>query len=252
MKNKIIKQKWPRRGYANAPTGSIRELGKEILGELDTAISFMYLFRRFGAPTYTTDDEYKILYVYELKYRDMLFSIHASYHEFVYFNALMPKKIRNAHIREYKTKTGKIAAESIKNNICYMPYSTPFSKSTPQKLVAKNNILYDRKAKEFFSEEDYKFLCNYQLKNGLFENRNFYDKIDPFNKMLCKEFRNSLAEEDRLMYERGEHIDDYPELKTQCEDFFNELLRGYYIRDVPINIKGYESEINNIIKFEEE
>ena len=40
-----------KREYDGILTNSFRELVKEQLGELDTATSFMYLYRRFGEPT---------------------------------------------------------------------------------------------------------------------------------------------------------------------------------------------------------
>ena len=235
----IIKQKWPRRGYINAPVNSIRELGKEILGELDTATSFMYLFRRFGAPHLTTNDEYKILYVYDLKYKDMFFSIHASYHEFVYFNAIMPKKMWQEHAKEWRNKVKELAVKSIDKGICYMPYSSLFHgyDCFPKRLRMKIFSMIDGKAKEYFNSEDYKFLCEWEFKDGLFENKPYYDKIEPFYEDLCKEFRASITQEELQLFEE-DRIQNYPELEQQCREFFNELLRGYYVRDVQINIRG--------------
>lgn len=251
--DKIIKQPWRRTGYINAPTSSIRELGKEILGELDTATSFMYLFRRFGVPSQSTADDYKILYSYDFKYKDMFFSIHASYYEHVYFNAIMPEKEWRAHAKEWKRKVRKLAEESTKMGVCYMPYSSPFTTfdNFPKILRIKISGLIDKKAKEYFSEEDYKFVCEYEHKDGYFKNQPFYDKINPFYKSLCKEFRASLTKEELDLFTE-DSIDNYPGLHQQCKEFFQELLRGYYVRDVPINIKGYGSETNEITYYEEE
>ena len=41
-------------------TNDFRKMVEEKLGKLNTPESFMYLFRRFGAPTYSNSDEYKI------------------------------------------------------------------------------------------------------------------------------------------------------------------------------------------------
>lgn len=249
--SKIIKQPWKRRGYITAPTNSIREIGKEILGELDTATSFMYLFRRFGVPHQTTSDEYKILYSYDFKYKDMFFSIHASYYEHVYFNAIMPIKEWQLHAKEWKEKTKRLASESLNRGICYMPYNSVFSTFDyfPKGLKMKLFSLMEEKAKEYFSTEDYNFLNGWVHKDGLFENKPYYDKVEPFYKSLCKEFRASITKEELALFSENK-IDNYPVLKKQCEDFFRELLRGYYVRDVAINIRGYESDTNNIIEYE--
>lgn len=252
MKEDIIKYKWKRGNkYADAPINSIRDLGKSILGELDTSTSFMYLFRRFGMPEQTNSDEYKILYCYEFKYKDMLFSVHASYYEHVYFNALMPKHYETERIKEYRKITSKLAKDSLSEGVIYMPYSTPYFNNFSESIQTKINKLYNDKAKEYFSEDDYKFLCDYKFSDELFANTPYHDKIEPFNKELCKIFR-AYINEDQLKLFKEDTISNYPDLEIQCKEFFNELLRGYYVRDVPINIRGYENE-NNVIKlFENE
>lgn len=249
----ITKEKWERKGYTDAPINSIRELGKEILGELDTATSFMYLFRRFGVPHQSTADEYKILYSYDLKYKDMFLSIHASYYKHVYFNAIMPKKIWQNHAKEWKKKTNKLALESLKKGICYMPYASMFATHDYFSEKLRNKIFssIEEKAKSYFSTEDYKFLCDWEHKDGLYENQPYYDKVNPFYKSLCKEFRASLTEEELSLFSE-DRIENYPELYQQCKEFFQELLRGYYVRDVAINIRGYESEENKMTEYEED
>ncbi len=252
MQEDIIKYKW-RRGdkYGDAPINSIRDLGESILGKLDTAISFMYLFRRFGMPEQTNRDEYKILYCYEFKYKDMLFSVHASYYEHVYFNALMPKHYESERIKEYRKITAKLAKDSLREGVVYMPYSIPYFNNFSKPIQAKINKLYDDKAKEYFSEEDYQFLCDYKFSDELFANTPYYDKIEPFNKELCKIFRAYISGEQLKLF-KEDVISNYPDLESQCKEFFNELLRGYYVRDVPINIRGYENENNVIELFENE
>ena len=182
----------------------------------------------------------------------MLFSIHASYHEHVYFNAWMPELIRNKRVEEFREASKQLAIDSLEKGIYYMPYSTSGGFDYFPKSIQDNlRVLYDKKAQEYFSKEDYKFLCEYKFTDELFANKPFYDKINLFNEELCKQFRASLSKEQLKMFE-WETISDYPELKKQCQEFFNELLRGYYIRDVPINIRGYDNETNNITEFENE
>lgn len=256
MKDPIIKlsRKKTFSELAEIPTSSFREIGENILGKLDTATSFMYLFRRFGTPTFTNSDEYKILYEYRLKYKEIMVAVHASYNEFVYFNAWMPKKYETERIEEYHRQVLRIVTESNKNGICYMPYTVLNPKTFPEHLIEEHNKIYDAEARKYFSPEDYDFLNNFQCAEGdLVAYQPYYNKIEPFRRMLCEKFRSALSEEELKMYTEGSHINKYPNIKQQVEEFFIELLQGIYVRDVAINIRGYEGKDNvMIIKGEED
>lgn len=237
---------------ADIPTNSFREIGKNILGELDTATSFMYLFRRFGAPTFTNDDEYKILYEYRLQYKEIMVGIHASYYEHVYFNAWMPKIYETARNKEYKEHELKLIKESFEKGIYYMPYAGSLRSPYPEDMNEEANKLYDTEARKFFSIDEYDFLNNFTLNENDFNfNKPFYDGIGKLNTYLCKKFRATLSAEDLQMFNDGWHINNYPEIKKQVEEFFVELLQGRYVRDVQINIRGYESD-TNVIECKEE
>lgn len=255
MKDPILKLSKKRTfsELAEIPTSSFREIGENLLGKLDTAISFMYLFRRFGTPTFTNSDEYKILYEYRLKYKEIIVGIHASYYEHVYFNAWMPKKYETERVEEFRKHALCIATESVKNGICYMPYAAPNSNILTEDLTVEHNKIYDTEACNYFSPEDYEFLDNFQCDDGdLQAYEPYYNKMQPFQRMLCEKFRATLSEEDLQMYSNGWHINHYPNIKQQVEEFFAELLQGLYIRDVAINIRGYESKENEVLFKDEE
>lgn len=255
MKDPILKlsKKVTFSKLAEVPTSSFREIGERILGKLDTANSFMYLFRRFGTPTYTNTDEYKILYEYRLKYKEIMVGIHASYYEHVYFNAWMPEKYKTERVEEFRKRALRIATESIENGICYMPYACPNPNILTESLTVENNKIYDAEARKHFSLEDYEFLANFKCAVGdLQAYHPYYNKIQPFQRMLCDKFRATLSEEDLRMYNEGWHINQFPGIKQQVEEFFTELLQGLYVRDVAINIRGYESKDNEVLFREEE
>lgn len=254
MKDPIIKlsRKKTFSELAEIPVSSFREIGQTILDKLDTANSFMYLFRRFGTPTFTNSDEYKILYEYRLKYKEIMVAIHASYYEHVYFNAWMPKKYETERVEEYKAHAIQIATESVKKGICYMPYTSTSVDIFPEELVAEHNKIFDAEARKHFSPEDYDFLDNFQCADNDLEGfQPYYQKMEPFRRMLCEKFRATLSEEDLQMYNNGWYINHYPDIKQQVEEFFTELLQGLYVRDVAINIRGYESK-ENVVLFKEE
>jgi hypothetical protein len=123
---------------------SMREYVGKKLGKLDAAASFMYLFLRFGVPDITNKDDDEILYLYDFRYDDLIFSIHASSRDRVYFNFNFAKK----HVRNFP---------------CGMP-----------------------------------------------------------------------------------EIDDMPEIKAALDGIIEDLKTGYCVRDVPMNILGYEDENNPI------
>jgi hypothetical protein len=54
-------------------------------------------------------------------------------------------------------------------------------------------------------------------------------------------------ERDRFYSDPPCKLSDFPEIEKQCKEFLDGLKTASYIRDVPINIKGYESETNEII-----
>lgn len=254
MKDPIIKlsRKKTFSELAEIPVSSFREIGSTILGKLDTATSFMYLFRRFGTPTFTNSDEYKILYEYRLKYKKIMVAIHASYYEHVYFNAWMPKEYETKRVEEYRSHALQLATESIKNGICYMPYTMTNSNILTEDLIAEHNKIFDAEARKYFSLEDYDFLDNFHCDDNDLEGyQPFHKKIAPFMQMLCEKFRATLSEEDLQMYNNGWHINHYPDIKQQVEEFFTELLQGLHVRDVAINIRGYESK-ENVVLFKEE
>lgn len=119
---KLSKENLGKKGnYNSILTESLRQLVGEQLGELDTATSFMYLYRRFGEPTFNSNDEYKILYDYRFKFEDLLITINASYREFVYFSLHILEK-RFTEWSKNRTKFWKQLYKKYENEI-FMPYS---------------------------------------------------------------------------------------------------------------------------------
>lgn len=69
----------------------------------------------------------------------------------------------------------------------------------------------------------------------------------PFEHKLCEDFRAKLTKEEieevNCFVPKIENITG---LKEQCMVIINEMKKGVYLRDVSINIRGYESETNII------
>ncbi len=249
---KVSKENLGEKGkYNSILTEGLRELVKEQIGQLDTATSFMYLYRRFGEPTFNSDDEYKILYDYRFKHEDILVTIHASYHEFVYFSLHVPQKRFN----EWSRKRNVFWKELYKKykDTPFMPYSMlPWGGKTQGLTKAqhkKNWKLLDKASETFFSKEEGIFIEE-QLKSKEPDHK-AYEMLRPFESKLCKDFRAKLTKEE-LDEVNGfvPNIDGIKGLKEQCMYIVNEVKKGVYLRDVTINILGYESKTNIITEHE--
>lgn len=231
-------------------TNPFRDLVKEKLGVLNTPESFMYLFRRFGTPNYSNNDEYKILYDYILKYEDVYISIHASYHEHVYCDLFFPKHYLKDFMKARKELLKRLYIESLKHDVPYSPYQAVFQK--PQELTKKQNDhnwnLINTEAHKYFSEEDYAYVDEHWGKKDL--PAKVEQMIYDFSRHVHTVFVNSLSKVDKKAFlHYWPTMSDVPEIRKKALKFIQELKKGAYVRDVPINIKGYESEENKISYF---
>jgi hypothetical protein len=231
-------------------TEDFRKLVKEKLGELDTATSFMYLFRRFGVPSFDNKDEYKILYDYRFKYDDIIITIHASYHEFVYFSL----HVASFYFSDWNKKRvdfiHRLINENQSSGIAFMPYSDFFSaicEITPMQSKERWKII-DQEAQSYFTKEDYEYIDKqFSSKNP---ESKMFDMLFPFETYLCKKYRDSLSSSDvKELNHFIPTLSDVPELRIKCLSFIRELKKGAYVRDCAINIKGYDSAENKINKF---
>ena len=237
--------------YNSVLTNDFRELITEQVGELDTATSFMYLYRRFGEPTFTNKDEYKILYDYRFKHEDLLVTAHASYHEFVYFSLHIPQK-RLAKWHKNRTDFWKKLYKKYGNEV-FMPYAMlPYggTNGLTKAQNKKNWKLIDAASETFFSKEDGNYIEE-QFKSKKPESK-MYTMLRPFESKLCTDFRAKLTKKELdEINSFGPKIESIDGLKEQCMLIANEFKRGFYVRDVAINIRGYESETNIITEYEQ-
>jgi hypothetical protein len=246
---RTIKTIQNKKNYTDCLTSAFRNLGEATIGTLDTALSFMYLFRRFGMPSYTNKDDYKILYDYRFKYKELYVFIHASSHEHVYFNVLVPKKYTEPFFEGRREYYRRIAKESLAKGICNMPFAvlswSDDGLTSEQKEI--NSEIMDREAKVFFSPEDYKLLTSKQTETE--SKISFHKMLRPFTDMLHEKFKNNLSPEDaKILFNNRISFEDVPEMKEQSISFFEDMKRGVCVRDVYFNLIGYESSTNQIKK----
>jgi hypothetical protein len=232
----------------DALTNSFRELVEQKLGKIDTADSFMYLFRRFGIPNYDHKNDYKILYEYMFRHKDLYITIHASYHDCVYFNLFVSQRYFGKFIKERRSTLKRLVKQSLYRNIPFMPYSLIFFEKYAyftKRQSKKNWYLIDRAAQKYFSKEDYVYVE--AQSNSKEPDKKMFDMLMPFGEYLCKEFRKTLSHADvKALNRYWPTINDITEIKKQALSFIRDLKKGVYVRDCEINIKGYATEENKI------
>jgi hypothetical protein len=120
-----------------------------------------------------------------------------------------------------------------------------WGKYLTKKSHAKNNELFDEYAKKFLYDYEYKHIRENPEEHL---DDNYCTLYRNLRNDVYKNFENSLSAADREEFLKYEiTLDDMPEIKAMLDKMIIELRTGYYVRDVPINILGYESENNEII-----
>jgi hypothetical protein len=247
----------------NCLTESFRELAQKELGELDTATSFMYLYNRFGKPNIDRRAEYKILYEYRFLYKDLFVSIHAGGYNHVIFGLLVRKSVIDPVWEEYIDRLANIGKRLLEQGIIYFPYIFPRQRfpSKYKEFNRENDKAFRKAWKEYWETKteaerlEYIGLCELREKSEDETERykllkKICDKKNIFYSGLAKKFSAALSEEEReKFYGRWSIFDlsNFPEIEKQCKEFLSGLKTASWIRDVPINIRGYESETNKII-----
>jgi hypothetical protein len=251
MLKKIVREKVNVSGkkYTQILTESFREFMKKKIGRLDSFASFAYLYNEYGEPTFNNSDEYKILYDYWFKFEDLVITIHASYHEFVYFGLFIPLKRYNVFAKSEK-KTWRVIFNKYPD-VPFMPYAMlPFGgdKILTKKQNTENWKRIGREYEKHFTKEQQTEIEE-KLKKG-----EGFDLLEPFAKKLCGDFRSKITKKELKIFTRAglPRLNQIAGLEEQAGKVANILLTESYIRDVRINIKGYESKKNKIIESTEE
>jgi hypothetical protein len=269
MTNKIKKFKGGRIKFmTDTPDGcltaSFRELAERELGELDTATSFMYLYNRFGRPDADHRDDYKILYDYILLYKDIGVTIHSSGHSNTYFNLFVSSSVTGPFKKALRKDLIGTGYRLLEQGIVFRPSfffrieevgegHEEFCRKNKEALqkawneymrarTAEEKREFRRLRKASEKTENCQILTEIELKISR-------DYKDPFFESLVNKFKAALTEEerDRFYSDPPGNLSDFPEIEKQCKEFLDGLKTASYIRDIPINIKGYESETNEII-----
>jgi hypothetical protein len=245
-RNKLLKEK-----YNNTFTNDFRGIVKQELGELDTPHSFMYLYRRFQKPNAEYRDDFKIFYSYSLLVpKNVIITIHGSYHQHVYFGLHIPQHWLTPVIEKNRGIVKDFALKSVNVGIPFIPYKvlyglSPIQSFLGEEFTSKNWELIDLKAEQFWGKNK-KAEIEEKLKSTKSEGAS---ELEDLIKALYKEYIETLSEEEirKLNHALGfPEIKDIDGLEDICRIFINDLKKGVWVRDVLFNIKGYESEENQI------
>lgn len=224
-----------------------RKIAEQVLGQLTVADSFHYLYHCFGKPTSGTEDEYKISYEYVLRYKGCMFLICGTTPEFVYIDCYMPKRYQRIQYRRYVDEVRKIFTQALESDVLLYPYYHFKTDVLTKYQQKKWDVLFDKKAREYFDAETYAMLDNVDWPSLSDERRKeLYDKyMKSFEKHLLDKFwewgNNGMKE---VLGVPSLHF--LPEIEQIVGEFCELLLAPYLIRDCSINIQGWDSNSGSI------
>lgn len=231
-----------------APAMGVRDIAKEKLGDLKISESFLYLYLRFGAPTYDTKDEYKISYDYLLKYKGLVFSICGTTPEFVYLDCYIPRKYYLLNEKRFNNDVRHVFEKAYKEDVLCYPWACSFSQIRDC-LSEKQQRRYDERllaeVENMLSEKEREYLNSFDGKKkaevSIEDQYRISNMLQPVWQRLSDNFREWAREDDgikSLFYTRP-GLRYLPEVKEILEEFCNELLKPVHVRDCDINIQGW-------------
>lgn len=245
--NKIIKTKATKLVKDYVQVFGTREIAKEVWGSLKVADSFLYLYRRFGKPTYDTNDEYKIAFDYRFLYRGLYFSIFGTTPEHVYLDCFIPKKYERLLTQRIEANMIDTIDRAAKDGILMYPNRFFFSDDVPPGRRDAWNFMLDNEAKGYYDAETYERLDNAtnNWASTPEEERNECERImEPFWKHLYDKYRawaDNDPKEKALLesYRKRREICYIPEVEEIIRDFCQQMLEPMPIRDCDIDIRGW-------------
>ena len=237
----IIKTK-PRNPKSIQAIEGAREIAKEIFGDLKVADSFLYLYRRFGKPSYDTKDEYKISYSYLFRYKGLYFDIFGTTPDDVYVDCFIPNKLAREGWKRFRAKEKPIVEKALAEGVLYFPTCYYDATGLEKNLHKKWSELDDRKFEEMFGKEVLQKLNEKPFselaKDVQLEYAQKY--IRPFCKKMSDHFYEWAKTNAPELYQRNILLQNLPEVRETIISFCKKMLETETIRDCEINIKGWQ------------
>ena len=243
-KNEIIKTKAYKNSKWHRALGA-REIAQKIWGELKVTDSFLYLYRRFGTPSYDTNDEYKITYDYRFWYQGLYFCICGTTPDFVYLDCYFSNKFFLLQRNRYREDVRSVFEKALRENVLCWPWACGFSQisdSLTKSQLKAYNAKFDEEARMFFNEEDYNWLNSKQKEELNDEDATkCMNLMDGFYKHLQGKFKKWAGNDRTIktLFWSNPDLRYLPEVERIVKDFCREMLKPIPIRDCDINIKGW-------------
>lgn len=243
-KNKIIKTKTSKYSSKWHRAWGAREIAQKMWGDLKVADSFLYLYRKFGAPCADTNDEYKISYEYSFWYKGLYFILCGTTPEFVYLDCYMPNKYFHLQRARYRKEVRELFDRATKEDILVYPWASPDdvipSLTKRQQKVAMKIFLEELESS--LGEENSKFI------RGVTEESSEEDKEKSFELhqilwiYLAEKFWKWAGNDETIyrMFKGEPDLHYLPEVEKIVKDFCRQMLKTMPIRDCDINIQGWK------------
>lgn len=245
VQNNIFKTKAFNAKSYQTITG-VREIAEQVWGELKVSDSFLYLYRRFGKPSFDTRDEYKISYEYRFKYNGLFFSICGTTPNYVFLDCFIPNRLAEKGWKRFKEKESPIIEKALAEGVLYFP--TPYYH--PSNLEKKHSErwceLHDKRFEEMFGKEMLQKLEEKPFSELTEDRQREYTMkyYLPFYKEMAKTFfewtKTAAPGFHEEIYNRNILLNNLPEVKETVVAFCKEMLRTEPVRDCNINIKGWQ------------
>lgn len=221
-----------------------REVAKKIWGDLKVAESFLYLYSRFGTPTYDTNDEYKISYEYNFKYKGLCFSLCGTTPDFVYLDCYMPNKYFLLQRARYRKDVRELFDRAVKDSILVYPWASnddvmPSLTKHQQKLAMK---IFLEELVGYLGGENSRFMENVTEESSQEDKKRAFELHQKLWNYLAEKFWK-WAEGDKKIYRMFKGSPDLhylPEVEIIVKDFCRQMLHPMPIRDCNINIRGWQ------------
>lgn len=244
MRTEIIKTKALKNEKKWHPAYAARDIAKKIWGDLKVADSFLYLYQRFGCPTFDTNDEYKISYDYRFMYKGLYFCVTGTTPDFVYLDCYYPNKYFLLQRRRYRKDVRAIFEAAAKDGVLTYPWA---SYDDVMDSLTKSQ---QKQATKMFLEEVVTCLGedNSHFLDGLTEESSEEDKKKGYElhvrlwKYLADKFWKWVDDNESIkgMFLGKPDFRYLPEIEQIVTDFCNEMLQTKPIRDCDINIQGWK------------
>ena len=155
-KDKIIKTKATKNVSKWHRAWGTREIAQKTWGDLKVADSFLYLYRKFGAPCADTNDEYKISYEYTFWYKGLYFILCGTTPEFVLLDCYMPNKYFLLQRARYRKEVRELFDRATKEDILVYPWASAHDiiPSLTKQQQEKAMKMFIEELKSFLGEED--------------------------------------------------------------------------------------------------